>query len=82
MHTQINNQKRIIKTTEVKFSNISFIVTISAHYMESLWHPSWSKSKYTATIKETGEGIGCIGGKKHIVQQMKIINDNYKLFIK
>ena len=82
MTTLENNNKRKTKSLEVKHSNMTFIVTISAHYMAALNCPSWSSNKYTAKIKETGEGIGMVGGRKLIKSQMQLINSRPDLFLK
>jgi hypothetical protein len=50
--------------------------------MAALNCPSWSSNKYTAKIKETGEGIGMIGGRKLIKSQMQLINSRPDLFLK
>jgi hypothetical protein len=49
---------------------------------EALNNPSWAANKYTATIKETGEGIGLMGGRKLIKSQMELINSKPHLFLR
>jgi len=82
MKTLENTKTRKVKTIEVKYSNMTFIVQAYSHFMVSLNNPSWSKTKFTATIKETGEGIGMMGGRKLIKSQMELINSRPDLFLK
>lgn len=72
---------RKIKTIEVKYSNMSFIVQVYSHYCENLWQPHWSVTKYSAIIKETGKGIGVLGSRKLIKAQMELINSKPHLFL-
>lgn len=81
MTTLKNTTELKIKVIEVKYSNITFLVEARAHYMSSLREPNWSKNKYTATIKETGENIGGIGDRKFIKSQMNVINSVPHLFL-
>ncbi len=82
MTTLQNTSTHKTKSIEVKYSNMTFIVTVSAHYMAALNCPSWSSNKYTAKIKETGEGIGGFGGRKLIKSQMQLINSRPDLFLR
>lgn len=82
MKTLENTKTRKVKVIEVIFSNMTFIVKASSHYMKDLNNPSWDSTKYTATIKQTGEGIGMIGGRCLIAKQMKIVNSRPDLFLK
>lgn len=81
MKTIESSAKRKIKTIEVKFSNMTFIVQSYSHYMAALNNPGWAANKYTATIKETGENIGMMGGRDLIRQQMQLINSKPHLFL-
>ena len=82
MKTLSNTNTLKTKSIEIKYSNMTFIVTVLAHYMAALNCPSWSSNKYTAKIKETGEGIGCFGGRKLIKSQMQLINSRPDLFLR
>jgi len=82
MKTLENTKTRKVKTIEVIFSNMTFVVKVHSHYMVALNSPSWSTNRYTATIKETGEGIGVMGGKKLITSQMDLINSRPDLFLR
>lgn len=82
MKTLLNTKTRKIKSIEVVYSNMTFIVEAYTYYMELLNNPSWTKIKYTATIKETGENIGMMGGRKLIKSQMELINSKPNLFLK
>lgn len=82
MKTLESTKTRKVKTVEVKMSNMTFIVQSYSHYMAALNNPSWSKNKYTATIKETGEGIGMMGDRNLIRRQMEIINSKPNLFLR
>ena len=81
MRTIESNKKRKIKTIELKYSNMTFIVEARSHFIIG-FNPSWATNKYTAKIKETGEGIGVIGGRKLIKSQMELINSRPDLFLK
>lgn len=82
MKTLENTKTRKVKSVEVQYSNMTFIVEAYAYYMDILNNPSWTKNKYTATIKETGEDIGMMGGRKLIKSQMELINSKPHLFLK
>lgn len=82
MTTLENTKKRKVKMIEFKYSNMTFLVEAYSHYMKELINPGWSKNRYTAKIKETGEGIGMIGDRKLIRSQMEIINSKPHLFLK
>lgn len=81
MTTLQSTKTRKVKTIEVKFSNMTFIVQSYSHYMSALNNPGWSTNSYTATIKETGKGIGMMGGRKLIKSQMELINSKPHLFL-
>jgi hypothetical protein len=81
MRTLENTKTRKVKIVEIKYSNMTFIVQAYSHYMAALNNPGWSKNRYTATIKETGEGIGMMGGRKLIKSQMELINSKPHLFL-
>jgi hypothetical protein len=82
MTTLENTKTRKVKAIEVIFSNMTFVIKASTHYMIALNNPGWSTVKYTATIKETGEGIGVMGGRTLIKKQMQLINSRPDLFLK
>jgi hypothetical protein len=82
MKTLENTKTKKVKSIEVKFSNMTFIVQSYSHYIFALNNPSWSRNKYTATIKETGEGIGMMGGRDLIKKQMQLINSRPDLFLR
>jgi hypothetical protein len=82
MTTLESTAVRKVKAIEVSFSNMTFIVQAQSHYMAALNNPNWSTNRYTATIKETGEGIGMMGGRKLIKSQMELINSKPHLFLK
>jgi len=81
MKTLQNTKTHKMKTTEIVFSNMTFIVELSCHYMAALNNPGWSTIKYRASIKETGKGIGGFGGKNLITRQMELINSRPDLFL-
>lgn len=81
MKTLQSTAVRRVKTIEVKMSNMTFIVQAYSHYIYAVKDPAWTKTTYTATIKETGEGIGGLGGRKLIRGQMKLINSRPDLFL-
>jgi hypothetical protein len=80
MKTLENNSKRKIKTIEVQYSNMTFVVQAYSHFIICK-KSAWSTTKYTASIKETGKGIGGMGGRKLIKQQMELINSMPELFL-
>ena len=80
MKTLENTKTRKIKTIEVKFSNMTFIVEAYSHFIVCK-KSAWTTTRYTAKIKETGKGIGGIGGRKLIKQQMELINSMPELFL-
>lgn len=82
MKTLENTKTHKAKSIDVAFSNMTFVVKASCHYMAALNNPGWSKIRYTANIKETGEGIGMMGGKTLITKQMELINARPDLFLK
>jgi len=82
MRTLENTNTRKVKVVEVKYSNMTFIVQAYSHYMAALNNPAWANNRYTATIKETGEGIGMMGGRKLIKSQMELINSKPHLFLR
>lgn len=82
MKTLLNTKTRKIKSIEVVYSNMTFVVEAYTYYMDLLNNPAWTKIKYTATIKETGEGIGMMGSRKLIRSQMELINSKPHLFLK
>lgn len=82
MKTVESTKTRKIKTVEIKCSNMTFIVQSHSHYMAALWNPGWSKNRYSAIIKETGEKIGMLGDRALIRRQMEIINSKPHLFLK
>jgi hypothetical protein len=82
MTTLENTKKRKVKMVEVKYSNMTFLVEAYSHYMKELNTPAWARNRYTAKIKETGEGIGMMGDRKLIRAQMEIINSKPHLFLK
>lgn len=82
MQTLENTQTRKIKAIEVTYSNMTFVIKASTHYIIALKNSGWSTIKYTAIIKETGEGIGVIGGRKLIKNQMELVNSRPDLFLK
>ena len=81
MTTLENTKTRKTKSIEVIFSNMTFVIKASTHFLIGL-NSGWSSIKYTATIKETGEGIGVIGGRTLIKRQMELINSKPELFLK
>ena len=82
MQTLENTKTRKTKAIEVIYSNMTFVIKASTHYIIGLKNSGWATTKYTATIKETGEGIGAIGGKTLIKRQMELINSRPDLFLK
>jgi preprotein translocase subunit Sss1 len=81
MKTLKNTNSEMEKSIEIKFSNMTFIVKAYSHYIKNVTNPSWTNNRYTATIKETGEGIGLMGGRKLIKNQMALINSKPHLFL-
>jgi trans-2-enoyl-CoA reductase len=82
MKTIENTTTRKVKSIELQYSNMTFIVESYSHFIIAVNNPSWSKNKYTATIKETGEGIGMMGGRDLIKKQMELINSRPDLFLR
>ena len=82
MKTTKNTLTHKEKTIELKYSNMTFVITARCHYMKDLNTPGWSMTKYTGIIKETGEGIGLMGSRKLIRSQIHLINSNSHLFLK
>ena len=82
MKTLENTTTKKVKTIEVQYSNMTFIVQSCSHYITTVNNPSWTRNKYTATIKETGEGIGMMGGRDLIKKQMELINSRPDLFLR
>lgn len=81
MTTLENTKTRKTKSIEVIFSNMTFVINASTHFLIGL-NSGWSRTKYTATIKETGEDIGVIGGKEMIKRQMELINSKPEFFLR
>lgn len=81
MKTLQSTAFRKVKTIEVKMSNMTFIVQAYSHYIYAVKDPAWTKTTYTAKIKETGEGIGGLGSRKLIRGQMKLIDSRPDLFL-
>ena len=81
MVTLKNTASSKVKTIEVQYPNMTFVVEVWSHYMSSLRNPGWSKNKFTAKIKETGESIGGIGDRRFIKSQMNTINSVSHLFL-
>lgn len=81
MRTLESTDRRKIKTIELEYSNMTFIIQVKSHFITG-WNSAWSTNKYTGKIKETGEGIGVIGGRKLIKAQMELINSRPDLFLK
>lgn len=82
MTTLQNSKTRKVKSIEVAFSNMTFVVKASTHFITGLYSSGWSTIKYTATIKETGEGIGMMGGRDLIARQMELVNSRPDLFLR
>ena len=82
MQTLESTNTRKVKSVEVKYSNMTFIVHAHSHYMAALNNPGCAINRYTATIKETGEGIGMMGCRKLIKSQMELINSKPHLFLR
>jgi hypothetical protein len=82
MKTLENTKTRKVKSIEVIFSNMTFMINASCHYLVAVNNQGWSNIKYTARIKETGEGIGVCGGRTLIKRQMELINSRPDLFLK
>ena len=82
MTTLENTKTRKTKSIEVIYSNMTFVIKASCHYVIAVKNQGWTTTKYTATIKETGEGIGAMGGKEIIKRQMELINSRPDLFLK
>lgn len=81
MNTHTSTRTKKIKTFEMEYSNIIFIVRVYSHYMAQLNNPYWSSNRYTATIKKTGEDIGVVGSRDAIRKQMQLVNLKYNLFL-
>lgn len=81
MKTLENTKTRKTKSIEVIFSNMTFVIKASSHFLIGL-NSGWSTIKYTGTIKQTGEGIGAMGGKEIIKRQMELINSRPDLYLK
>ena len=82
MKTLQNTKTTKVKTTEVQYSNMTFVVQAYSHYMAALINPHWSKTTYTAVIKENGQCSGGRGSRQFIKSQMEIINSRPDLFLK
>ena len=82
METIKNTKTKKVKVIEVQYSNMTFIVQAYSHYMAALNNPHWSKTQYTAVIKETGKSSGGLGSRQLIKSQMEIINSRPDLFLK
>lgn len=82
MKTLENTKTRKVKSVEVQYSNMTFIVEAGCHYVEHYAIPGWVKTYYSATIKETGEGTGMMGSKEDIKNHLELINSRPDLFLK
>jgi hypothetical protein len=82
MKTLENNTNRKVKSIEVTYSNITFVVQAHSQFIVGRINSGWSKNKYTAIIKETGEGIGANGSRELIKRQMELINSRPDLFLR
>lgn len=80
MKTLENNNSRKVKSIEVQYSNMTFVIQAHTHFIVGM-NSGWSKTKYTAFIKETGQGIGSMGSRKLIKSQMELINSKPDLFL-
>lgn len=81
MTTLVSTNSHKLKSIEVKYSNMTFILEASSHYIKNVNSPGWTRVKFTGRIKETGENIGVLGGKKMVKNQMNIINSRPDLFL-
>ena len=82
MKTLENNSKRKIKTIEVQYSNMTFLVEGYTAYIIGLRDGYWTRTKYTASIKETGENVGGMGDRNFIKRKMELINSRPDLFLR
>ena len=82
MKTLENNSKRKIKTIEVQYSNMTFLVESYTAYIIGLRDGYWTRTKYTASIKETGENVGGMGDRNFIKRKMELINSRPDLFLR
>ena len=81
MTTLENTKTRKTKSIEVIYSNMTFVIKASSQYISAVQNADWTTTKYTATIKETGEGIGAMGGREIIKRQMELLNSRPDLFL-
>lgn len=81
MKSLVSTTANRVKTVEVKMSNMTFVVTCSSHYLAALNNPHWTTPVFVAHIKETGEKISPMCGKRFIKQQMELINSKPHLFL-
>lgn len=69
------------KTIEFKMSNMTFIVKAYSHYITAR-NSGWTRTRFSAKIKETSQGIGVLGNLEMVRRQMKNINSKSHLFLK
>jgi hypothetical protein len=81
MKTLENNKNRKVKSIELTYSNMTFVVEAHSHFIICK-NSAWTKTRYTASIKETGEGIGSMGNRELIKRQMELINSKPELFLR
>ena len=81
MKSLVRTSSTRIKQVEVKMSNMTFVVNCESHYIRTVKNPSWSTPKFTAVIKETGEKLTTLCGKKFLISQMELINSKPHLFL-
>ena len=81
LKTVTSTKTHKIKTIEVEYSNMTFIVQAYSHFIRTRYSSGWATTKYSATIKENGEGIGGYGSRKLIKAQMELINSKPHLFL-
>lgn len=82
MKTLENTKTTKVKSVEIKYSNMTFIVEAGCYYVNHPIIPSWVRTYFTARIKETGECTGFMGSKKEIKNHLELINSRPDLFLK
>jgi hypothetical protein len=81
MKTLENTKTTKIKSIEVKYSNMTFVVEAYTSYVVGLRDGYWTKIKYSASIKESGYHVGGFGDKNFTIKKMELINSRPDLFL-
>ena len=82
MKTLENTKQNKVKTLEMVYSNMTFLIKAQTYFVDHFSGAYWVKTFFTAKIKETGECTGFMGSKNDIKNHLELINSRPDLFLK